>query len=290
MGNCIITRLSSVSEDILKLNEFAIKTISPTTSILLYVNAYTTARIIGTGTFVATGTKEQSSSSSINIATTNVGDIVIVSNKHNIKRFYDWAAYTQFNLAQLKYDSSLTGISFYGDFDLKNINKNLSSIYLYEDKDNGDIYGTIFGDLSELAGMSIDTIQVRSKHITGSVGVLESIETCKSVDFQKCPYLEPNIDIANIVKGSKCLLKLNSNITFSWTHRIDTYIPNLYVRVDDIDSVLVDLAPLTSYGTASSKTPLYIFGDASTKTSASDSAVSTLKGKNCDVIINGAPL
>lgn len=301
MGKCLVTKLngSIYNERIPKLGELKIEMnavsnpSAESSGFIIELSTPEIIRVVGAN-FTSSkltdnlgSTLPLGNSNKSNVYVANKDATVFIPNKYNIKSFElsnvnKHAIHSQvcFDIAELAYSKDLTVVNLqnsdaFGDVAAFKGMKKLQYLSLQYNNN-------ISGNLNELSGMS----SLKGISFTGDKNVI-----CDMNDVATLTELE-FIGLPNNVYNDLSLLpqKINSvycNGAVSWKGTRDTSSKIItcgnLILGNDVDNFLINQAQCVKSTTGN-------IGVTGTRTSASDSAVSTLKGYGYIIYVNGVKL
>lgn len=319
MNKCLVTKLNGIVDNnaILKLGEMRFKvnsTANPTGAsqlITFNFNKDCEVRIIGDGYITDSNLSANKGKSIVIPANTDTdvyfsnGDYeVSIADKYSIVVFKDYHTNVSINIEDLKYSDklgvlmSLSKKSF-GDVSCLKDLVGLTTLLLVSDTATGKLSNLsgltaitelnipnskIEGDLAEISDLIKLTILYLPAGVSGNVSSLAKmtsltdLEAFNSVgDLSQLP---ANVEFTQLTGGN-----------FTWSERpasSKVFAINNAPKISNIDKMLIDLAKCQSNITSSTPSWRKIISATGTRTSASDSALSTLQSKGYTLSIASA--
>lgn len=325
MGNCLVTKLAGVTGNVLlpKLGELPLQ-IKPVDSpneksqkISLNFNGESDLRVVG-GSFTDSTLSTDKGANmhvggAVDIYLKNVASSLFIGNKYVLKQIsMDRAAEGfSFDLSQLKYSKDMK-ILLLGSAKVDNISevsnfKKLTDLTCFSCNDILDIsnikdlplinigFGfnkNITGDIANIPSTAVNiTIygtdiygnyeSILGRKLSNLAGIFQ--DTRVGGDLSKMPSTETNVNASK-----------NPSV-FSWkTERDNSYkIVSLEGAVnfgDDLDAMLINQAKCQIGFVSSDESYKKLISCSGNRTSASDSAIQTLKGKGYNVYVNNVQM
>ena len=319
MNKCLVTKLNGSVDNnaILKLGEMRFKvtsTANPTGAsqlITFNFNKDCEVRIIGDGYITDSNLSANKGKSIVIPANTDTdvyfsnGDYeVSIADKYSIVVFKGYSTNASINIEDLKYSNGLTLLMSLSQKSLGDVSglKNLvglTSLNLSSYSCTGklsDLSGLtaitelnipnskIEGDLAEISDLASLQILYLPAGVSGNVSSLAKmtsltdLEAFNSVgDLSQLP---ANVEFTQLASGN-----------FTWSERpasSKVFAINNAPKISNIDKMLIDLAKCQSNITSSTPSWRKIISATGTRTSASDSALSTLQSKGYTLSIASA--
>lgn len=327
MGNCLVTKLAGVTGNVLlpKLGELPLQ-IKPVDSpseksqkISLAFNAASDLRVVGGSFTDSTLSTDKGANTHVdagaaaNIYLKNVASNLFIGNKYAFTQIsMDRAAEGfSFDLSQLKYSKDMK-ILLLGSAKVDNISevsnfKKLTDLTCFNCNDILDISNikdlpliniafsfnkNITGDIANIPSTTVNlTIygtdiygnyeSILGRKLSNLAGIF--LDTRVGGDLSKLPSTETHVNASK-----------NPSV-FSWkTERNNSYkIISLEGQVkfgDDLDAMLINQAKCQIGFVSSDESYKKLISCSGNRTSASDSAIQTLKGKGYNVYVNGVQM
>lgn len=319
MNKCLVTKLNGIVDNnaILKLGEMRFKvtsTANPTGAsqlITFNFNKDCEVRIIGDGYITDSNLSANKGKSIVIPANTSTdvyfsnGDYeVSIADKYSIVVFKGYSTNASINIEDLKYSNTLAFLwslsqKSFGDVSCLKDLVGLTTLQLASDTATGKLSdlsrlvaltelnipdSKIEGDLAEISDLTKLTILYLPAGVSGNVSSLAKmtsltdLEAFNSVgDLSQLP---ANVEFTQLTGGN-----------FTWSERpasSKVFAINNAPKISNIDKMLIDLAKCQSNITSSTPSWRKIISATGTRTSASDSALSTLQSKGYTLSIASA--
>lgn len=318
MTKCLKTMLTgTVSNDsLLKLGEMRIsftKLSNPTSNtqkITLQVGTPMNIRIIGNGHFTDKSLTQNSGTTlhvdnSISFYVSNGDFEVSIPNKYAIIQIISYAG---FDIDMLKYSKELNNVQLLSDNIHGDISAFKDSVPLgFMNMSSKNIHGDILafkdlvnityletnidttGDIANLKGLK-NLTYFSLNNVYGDISFLSTFSKLISFTFRKSSIIG---DISKMPNDFTFASITNNSSSLSWTER-DSSAKIIAIQgapnISNLDKMLIDQSACQVGSQSNSDIAYKTIDVKGTRTSSSDTAVSTLKSKGYTIIVNGVTL
>lgn len=283
MANCLVTKLNGIvnNETIEKIGEFKVGLVAGNYSITTVDSSNNTVRLTGNAYF-SDSTYSENKGQSITFENPNNWNTVYIVANGYANVFFNLYTNTLFRCdRRIDVDSSRFRYASTSRSDLLLLSDNKSSLsdfldrvtissVLYTDAFTGDISG-----ISKCTGLTM--IALLNDNISGDLSAVKNLSGLTSLSLYGNITGDASLLPANI---ELCLLSYKAHISWNSERPVSSTIPSIIGAplVDNLDAMLINMAKCK----ATSNKSIYVRG---TRTSASDSAISTLQGMGYTVSI-----